>query len=147
MAFLGRLGDVTRPGAHPEIGEKVKAAREAFGVALRDDLNTAGALGAMFELVTTLNAAIDAGQLGTDDVAGVRSAFEEFDRVLGVLSLRRAEEEQPPLPVAEIERLIEERHAAKKRRDFAAADKIRKDLSERGIVLEDTPSGTKWKRK
>jgi len=43
--------------------------------------------------------------------------------------------------------LIEERHAAKKRRDFAAADKIRKDLSERGIVLEDTPSGTKWKRK
>lgn len=147
MAFLGRLGDVTRPGSHPDIGEKVKAAREAFGAALRDDLNTAGALGAMFELVTTLNAAIDAGQLGADDVAVVRSGFEEFDRVLGVLSLRRAEEEQPPLPVAEIERLIEERHAAKKRRDFAAADKIRKDLSEGGIVLEDTPSGTKWKRK
>jgi cysteinyl-tRNA synthetase len=147
MAFLGRLGDVTRPGSHPGIGEKVKAAREAFGAALRDDLNTAGALGAMFELVTALNAAIDAGQLGTDDVPVVRGAFEEFDRVLGVLSLRRVEEEQPPLPVAEIERLMEERHAAKKRRDFAAADKIRKDLLELGIVLEDTPSGTKWKRK
>jgi cysteinyl-tRNA synthetase len=51
------------------------------------------------------------------------------------------------VPVADIERLIEERQAAKRRRDFAAADKIRKDLADQGIVLEDTPSGTKWKRK
>jgi cysteinyl-tRNA synthetase len=142
MALLGRLDGVTRPGAHPDVAEKVKVAREAFGAALRDDLNTAGALGTMFELVTVLNSAIDAGEFGEDDVVVVRGAFDEFDRVLGVLSLRRAEEEQPPVPVAEIERLIEERHAAKKRRDFAAADKIRKDLADLGIVLEDTPGGT-----
>jgi cysteinyl-tRNA synthetase len=147
MALLVRLNDITRPGSHPGIVEKVKAAREAFGAALRADLNTAGALGAMFELVTVLNAAIDAGDFGRDDVAAARGAFEDFDRVLGVLSLRRAEEDRPPLPVADIERLIEERHAAKLRRDFAAADKIRKELADRGIVLEDTPSGTKWKRK
>jgi cysteinyl-tRNA synthetase len=138
---------VTRPGSHPEIARKVKEACDAFGAAMRHDLNTAGALGAMFDLVTALNSAIDAGEIGGDDVAIVRRAFEEFDRVLGVLSLRRAEEEQPPVPVADIERFIEERHAAKKRRDFAAADKIRNDLAAQGIVLEDTPSGTKWKRK
>jgi cysteinyl-tRNA synthetase len=125
----------------------VQAAREAFGTALRDDLNTAGALGTTFELVTALNSAIDAGQFGVEDAAVVRDAFEAFDRVLGVLSLRRAEEEQTSLPIAEIEKLIEDRHAAKVRRDFASADKIRKDLADRGIVLEDTPTGTKWKRK
>jgi len=147
MALLTRLDDVKRPGAHAVVAAKVQAAREAFGAALRDDLNTAGALGSMFDLVTALNSAIDAGEFGTEDVAVVRAAFDEFDHVLGVLSLRRTEEEQPPLPVEEIEKLIEERHAAKRGRNFAAADKIRKDLLDRGIVLEDTPSGTKWKRK
>ena len=55
--------------------------------------------------------------------------------------------EHPAVPVEEIERLISERQEAKKRRDFAAADKIRKDLAERGIVLEDSSSGTRWKRR
>ena len=62
-------------------------------------------------------------------------------------SLRRAEDEQPPVPVEEIERLIEERHAARRRRDFAAADRIRDDLAARGVLLEDSPAGTRWKRK
>ena len=147
MALLSRLDDVKSGGSHAGVQTKVSDAREAFAKALRADLNTAGALGAMFELVTTMNSAIDAGELGKDDVSIVRAAFDEFDRVLGVLSLRRAEDAQPPLPVGEIEKAIEERHAAKRRRDFAAADKIRSDLSAQGIVLEDTPSGTKWKRK
>ena len=147
MALLSRLDDVKTVGSHADIQTKITEAREAFGKALRADLNTAGALGAMFELVTTVNSAIDARALGVDDVPIVRSAFEDFDRVLGVLSLRRAEDAKPPLPVEEIEKAIEERHAAKRRRDFALADKIRNDLLAQGIILEDTPSGTKWKRK
>jgi len=147
VAFLARLDGVSAPGAHEAVADKVKAAREAFGSAMRSDLNTAGALGAIFELVTALNSAIDANELGTEDVRVVREAFEGFDKVLGVLSVRRAEDAQPPLPVEEIERLIEERQAARRRRDFAAADGIRKDLDARGILLEDNAAGTRWKRK
>jgi cysteinyl-tRNA synthetase len=97
--------------------------------------------------VRALNSAIDAGTMGKGDVAIVREAFDGFDRVLGVLSLRRAEEEQPPVPVEEILRLIEERHAARRRRDFAEADGIRNDLAARGVLLEDSATGTRWKRK
>jgi cysteinyl-tRNA synthetase len=64
-----------------------------------------------------------------------------------VLALRHAENETPPLPVAEIDALIEERREARRARDFARADAIRRELDERGIVLEDSAAGTRWKRK
>jgi cysteinyl-tRNA synthetase len=145
--FLARLDAVTRAGAHPAAASRVEEARQAFSQAMRDDLNTAAALGAMFELVRALNSAIDAGELGKDDVPGIRAAFDDFDRVLGVLSLRRAEDEQPPIPVEEIGRQIEERLAARRRRDFATADRIRDELAARGVLLEDGAGTTRWKRK
>ena len=144
---LARVDAVTAPGSHPEITTRVDEARSAFSAAMQSDLNTAGALGAIFELVRALNSAIDSGQFGVDDAAVVRQAFGEFDMVLGVLSLRKAEDEQPPVPVEEIERLIEERHAARRRRDFAESDRIRHDLAARGVLLEDSAAGTRWKRK
>jgi cysteinyl-tRNA synthetase len=145
--FLARLDRITAPGSHPAIAARVADGRTAFAEAMRDDLNTAAALGAIFELVRALNSHIDAGEVGADDVVSIRAAFDEFDRVLGVLALRRQEDEQPPVPVAEIEQLIEDRHAARRRRDFAEADRIRRDLAERGVLLEDGPSGTRWKKK
>src|SRR5262249_24892630 len=113
--FLARLDSVTRPRTHPRIAVRVEDARKAFADAMHDDLNTAAALGAIFELVRALNSAIDGGEVGAGDVPLVRQAFDDFDRVLGVISLRRAEDEQPPVPVEEIERLTEDRQAPPRR--------------------------------
>ena len=93
------------------------------------------------------NAAIDAGKMSAADARLVRSTIDDLDRVLGVVALRRAEDEQPPMPVDEIERMIDERKAAKQRRDFAEADRIRTSLADRGVLLEDGPAGTRWKKK
>jgi cysteinyl-tRNA synthetase len=145
--FLARLDTVTAAGSHDAVSQIVTKARDAFRAGLEADLNTAAGLAAIFDLVRDVNAAIDAKQVGADDAALVRQAVEDFDKVLGVVSLRRAEDEQPPVPVEEIERLIEERKAARARRDFAAADQVRVSLAERGILLEDSATGTRWKRK
>jgi cysteinyl-tRNA synthetase len=144
---LARVDAISRPGAHPELAARVEQARKAFTDAMQDDLNTAAALGAVFELVSDLNSAIDADRVGTDDVPVIKDAFEMVDRVLGILSLRRREEAQPPVPVDEIDQMIEARHAARRRRDFAAADRIRGDLAARGVLLEDSAGTTRWKRK
>jgi cysteinyl-tRNA synthetase len=145
--FQARLEIVTAEGSHPAVLARIEEGRAAFATAMCDDLNTSAALAAMFDLVRALNAAIDAGELGRQDVAAARDAFDQFDRVLGVMSLRRAEDERPPVPVDEIDRLIEERHAARRRRDFGEADRIRDGLLARGILLEDNAGGTRWKRK
>ncbi len=147
MDFLARLDTVTAPGGHAAVAARVAEARRAFADWMADDLNTAGALGVMFELVRAMNAAIDAGEVGAPDAAVIREAFDEFDRVLGFITLRRAEEATPPVPVETIERLIEERRIARRQRNFAEADRLRAELEAQGILLEDSPTGTRWKRK
>jgi cysteinyl-tRNA synthetase len=144
---LARLETVSRDRRSPAVHAAVDRARTAFRDALLGDLNTAAGLAAIFDLVRDVNAAIDAQDIGRADADAVRRTIDEFDCVLGVVTLRRAEDAQPPVPVDEIERLIEERKAARTRRDFAAADGIRHALAERGILLEDNPGGTRWKRK
>ena len=144
---IARLDRLTQPGSHDAIHTRATKARDAFSLMMLGDLNTPGALGVVFELVRDRNAAIDAGEVGTDDVPALKAAFASFDNVLGVIGLRQDEDATPPVPVDEIDQLIEARQAARRRRDFAAADQIRSDLESRGIVLEDSPSGTRWKRK
>jgi cysteinyl-tRNA synthetase len=148
--FLARLDTLPKSSGgtgHDRISERLAEARTSFAEHIAADLNTAAALGDVFDLVRALNAAIDAGALDASDAPAVRDTFDRFDRVLGVLSLRRAEDERPPVPIDEIERLIAARREARASRNFAEADRIRKDLDARGVVLEDTGSATRWKRK
>ena len=145
--FLARLDAVNGEQSSTDARAAIDRARGAFREALLDDLNTAAGLAAIFDLVRDLNAAIDAKAIGRQDADAARHAIDECDCVLGVVTLRRAEDAQPPVAVEEIERLIEERKAARQRRDFAAADGIRNALAERGILLEDNQGGTRWKRK
>jgi cysteinyl-tRNA synthetase len=149
VAADGRGGSSDPPGESSATGLEayVATAREDFAGAMHDDLNTSAALAAIFELINKVNIAIDAKAVTRAGAALVAAALSDFDKVLGIIALRRAEDAQPTVPVEEIERLIDERKAARARRDFAAADQIRVALADRGILLEDNPSGTRWKKK
>jgi len=145
--FLARVDRVEGGEAHPDVQARVESARQQFRTHIADDLNVPGAMGVMFDLLRELNATIDAKGIGRPDADVIRTTFDEFDRVLGVISLRRTEEAAPPVPEHEITALIEERRLARTNRQFARADDIRRDLEARGILLEDSTAGTRWKRK
>ena len=131
-----------------------------FDAGLADDLNTARALAALHTLLTAVNQALDAGGIASDVRPRLDAAFSRVDAVLGIVPDVTVHVSGVPATAAvgsvtssvtasdeaEIEGLIAARVAARKARDFARADGIRKQLAERGIVLEDTPHGTVWHR-
>ncbi len=129
--------------------EALEKARERFHSDMDDDLNTAGALGAVFEAVKAINTALhEEGALTMENKEEARTFFHMVDEVLGILDIPGIlRETAPNSEDARIEELIEKRKEARKNKDFAGADKIRDALLEEGIVLKDSPEGTKWYRK
>jgi cysteinyl-tRNA synthetase len=150
-----RLGAGKCPeGLNPALASRTEAAVTAFDEALDDDLNTAEALGAMFEYVRDTNAAMDSGEFLCGNRDAALAFLDRFDSVFDVLkhSVSVAIGASAGMTVeatvisAEENALIEERTAAKKSRNFTRADEIRAQLAGQGIVLEDTKEGVRWKR-
>ena len=155
--FAARLKNEKFPaGNQPGMAGRIAKAADDFNAGLSDDLNTAQALAAVFDFVREANTAMDKGEFRQDDVAAAVEFLAGFDRVFAVLEDNDGEKlkaigfggDDGGLADSEIEKLVAERQAARARRDFAASDRVRKELSDRGIILEDTKDGkVRWKRK
>jgi cysteinyl-tRNA synthetase len=117
----------------------VDKSRKGFGAAMDDDLNIAGALAAVFNLVKEINVLSEKGKLGKKGAKMVKDLMLKFDKVLGVLEMEKHDLS------AEIESLILERERARKAKDWQRADEIRARLKEMGVILEDTQKGVRWK--
>jgi cysteinyl-tRNA synthetase len=156
--FVYRLQNEKFPaGQSPAMAARIQQSEDDFHKGLEDDLNTAQALAAVFDLVRDVNTAIDQGKFHAGDAPRALIAMTIFDAIFAVLpdddaeklrALGLAAAAAAQMGDAEIETLVAERQAARTRRDFAAADRIRAQLDERGIILEDTKDGgVRWKRK
>jgi len=146
-SFLLRLDEVARSGprdaAHADDQGDALIGRllAEFQEAMDDDLNTAGALGALFTFIRDANTAMDAGRISAGDAEGMRAALRKIDPVLDLFP------ELEQSIDADIESLIDARNAARKARNFAESDRLRDLLVSKGILLEDTPGGTRWRKK
>ena len=168
--FYGRLTAGTfATGENSALQEAAKNSQDEYRAALANDLNTAEARAPIFELLRAANTAIDQGQFFSADRDAILPVLRDFDAVFDVLEDRDAEPTRRALKWAEqagrmdevapeliarqsltdeaIEALVAERTQAKKQRNFARADQIRNELAEKGVVLEDSKDGVKWKRK
>ena len=155
--FVSRLRAEKFPeGSSPAIAGRAAKAKDEFDRGLADDLNTAQALAAIFDLVREANTAMDRGEFHQGDARPVLEVMSTFDTIFAVLRDDDAEklhalgigQDSATPSDAEIEALVAERQAARKRRDFAASDRLRDQLAERGVILEDSrDGGVRWKRK
>ncbi|MFE5324618.1 cysteine--tRNA ligase [Paenibacillus sp. NPDC056579] len=137
-----RLANAPEGEASAEITQAVEAVKHLFESKMEDDFNTPDAVTAVFELVNIANPYVQQEQVTRGTLSFLLESFETMDRILGILT--KAEEE---LLDEEIEQLIIERTEARKAKQWARADEIRDLLTERGILLEDTAQGIRWRRK
>jgi len=131
-------------GINVELTARTAKARDEFDASLDDDLNTAEALAAIFEYVRETNVLMDSGGFPSGNTPAAQELLSRFDSVFDVL---KADAVEGGLGDAEIDAQITARAAAKKAKNFAEADRIRKELDAAGIILEDTKEGVRWKRK
>ena len=105
-----------------------------------DDLNISGALAVVFDFVKEINTLMMENKIGKNNSTEIINLMNDFDSVLGVLQEKEGKLSH------ELKKLIDEREKARKEKDFAKADKLRNELKEKGIILEDTKEGVRWKK-
>ena len=131
-------------GVNADLEARIAKAGADFRGAMDDDLNTAGALAAVFELIRDTNTAMDSGEFKEGNRTSALAFLKLFDSIFDVLNVTQAE---GAMSDAEIDSMVAARSAAKKAKDFAKSDALRDELLAKGIILEDTKEGVRWKRK
>jgi cysteinyl-tRNA synthetase len=143
-------------GSNAATQARVAEAERDFDRGLADDLNAAVALAAVFDLIRDANSAMDHGELRQQDAVRAIAALEKFDQILNLVVDDDDEKlaklgfgpSQPRMSPSQVDSLIEERSAARKRRDFQRSDEIRQQLADSGIIVEDIKDGSvRWKYK
>lgn len=141
--FRARLSEAkTEPGKNEKLSAAAARALQEFEAGMDDDLNTSIALAAIHNLSREVNTALARKQVRAEDQRELLAAIDRFDTVLNIFG-----EQEREMLDSEVQSLIDERQEARRRRDFGRADEIRDELSRRGIILEDTKDGVRWKRK
>jgi len=141
--FKNRLqGANLKDGINPDLQQKVRDFLNDFEEAMDDNLNTSAGLAALHNLVREVNTALANDVICTEDRSFILHVLDKFNAVFGIFG-----EVKEEMLDAEIEQLIEERQKARQNRNFARSDEIRDLLAEKGIILEDTKEGVRWKRK
>ena len=141
--FRARLSEAkTEPGRNERLAETAARALREFEAGMDDDLNTSVALAVVHNLSREVNTALARKQVREEDQRELLAAIDRIDTVLNIFGEQKRE-----MLDSEVQSLIDERQEARRRRDFARADEIRDDLANRGIILEDTKDGVRWKRK
>lgn len=131
-------------GQSAEISDRARRALADFENHMDDDLNTAAALGVIFEYVRVANAAMDAGSFSSANVEEALDLLQRFDQIFDILKPTRKDSD---LSDEEVDALIAERQQARQSRNFKRSDEIRDELAAKGVILEDTRDGVRWKRK
>jgi len=136
-------------GRQPAAADLLDRASADFEAALDDDINTAAALGTVFEAVRELNTAADAGGLRAGNVPAALALLDLFDRIFDVLQTEAERHQSNELKglAVEVDEKLRQRAEARKARNFALADQIRQQLLDRGVIIEDTKEGARWKLK
>jgi cysteinyl-tRNA synthetase len=128
-----------------DLDEELTPFRDKFKAAMDDDFNTAGAIASIFEMIKFCRKALDEGEVEKECLELMRSSVIQLCDILGIKINPEEFRFRSATDINEIFSLIKERDDARKNKDFKRADQIRDELDAKGIVLEDTPSGTKWK--
>ncbi|MGI6456999.1 MAG: cysteine--tRNA ligase [bacterium] len=145
MDFRTRVQEILEQADSGKYSVDLQAVREKcvreFQEYMDDDLDSPRALAALFDMIRDANKILDEQPVGHQQAQEILALLERMDKVLGVMHV------QDEMLDEEIERLIQERQDARKRRDFATSDRIRDELAAQGIILEDTREGVRWKRR